>query len=73
VERALRARFGLWILSRDTSGLSPFNFFTAIMAPRATRRDEIGCAKLAYFIYRDHELQLYFRRVFHAALRRHAQ
>ena len=29
VERALRARFRLWIQNRDGSGLSRFNFFTA--------------------------------------------
>ena len=33
VERALRARFRLWIQNRDGSGLSRFNFFTAPGVP----------------------------------------
>ncbi len=38
-ERALRARFRLWIQNRDRSGLSRFNFFTAPRGREMRRAD----------------------------------
>ncbi|HEX2523913.1 MAG TPA: hypothetical protein VHP35_17500 [Terriglobia bacterium] len=39
--------------SRHSGRLPTNNLFTAIMALGATTRDEIGCAKLGYVIYRN--------------------